>query len=122
MGDSLLIHEFAYSLFIGLCSVTSNMTGYSYLYHSIKLIHWGAPQTDVLSDKMVLWICLKKIYTRGEGGSGLKASATEEKLSILIGLALKLVSLRNHNLLGLKRLNEDVWVISFELAWKSLFW
>ena len=27
MGDSLLIHEFAYSLFTGLCSVTSNMTG-----------------------------------------------------------------------------------------------
>ena len=53
-GDSLLIHEFTYSLFIGLCSVTSNMTGYSYSYHSIKLIHFGAPQRDVLSDKMVL--------------------------------------------------------------------
>ena len=26
--DSLLIHEFTCSLFIGLCSVTSNMTGY----------------------------------------------------------------------------------------------
>ena len=38
MGDSLLIHEFAYSLFIGLCSVTSDMTGYSHSYHSIKLI------------------------------------------------------------------------------------
>ena len=53
-GDSLLIHESAYSLFIGLCSVTSNMTGYSHSHHSIKLIHWGAPQRDVLSDKMVL--------------------------------------------------------------------
>ena len=28
-GDSLLIHVFAYLLFIGVCSVTSNMTGYS---------------------------------------------------------------------------------------------
>ena len=36
-GDSLLIHEFAYSLFIGLCSVTSDLTGYSHSYHSIKL-------------------------------------------------------------------------------------
>ena len=58
-GDSLLIHEFAYSLFIGLCSVTSDMTGCSHSYHSItfhsiKLIHCGAPQRDVLSDKMVL--------------------------------------------------------------------
>ena len=26
-GDSLPIHEFAYSLFIGLCSVTFDMTG-----------------------------------------------------------------------------------------------
>ena len=48
-GDSLLIHELAYSLFIGLCSVTSNMTGYSHLYHLIKLIHYGAPQRDVLN-------------------------------------------------------------------------
>ena len=31
-------------------------------------------------------------------------------------LALNLVSLCNHNLLGLKRLNEDVCVISFVLA------
>ena len=52
-GDSLLIHEFAYSLFIGLCSVTSNMTSYFHSYHSIKLIHCGAPQRDVLSDKIV---------------------------------------------------------------------
>ena len=58
----------------------------------------------------------EKFKPAGEGGSGLKASATEEKLSILIGSALKLVSLCNHNLLGLKRLNEDVWVISFVLA------
>ena len=52
-GGSLLIHEFTYSLFIGLSWVTSNMTGYSHSYHSIKLIHCGAPQRDVLSDKMV---------------------------------------------------------------------
>ena len=58
----------------------------------------------------------KKFTPAGDGGSGRQASATEEKLSILIGLALKLVSLCNHNLLGLKRLNEDVWVISFVLA------
>ena len=51
--DSLLIHRFTYSLFIGLCSVTCNMTGYSHSYHSIKLIHCGAPQRDLLSDKMV---------------------------------------------------------------------
>ena len=53
-GDSLLIHAFAYSLFIGLCSVISNMTGYSHSYHSIKLIHCGEPQRDVLSDKILL--------------------------------------------------------------------
>ena len=41
-GNSLLIHEFAYTLFIGLCSVTSNMTGYSHSYHLIKLIHCDA--------------------------------------------------------------------------------
>ena len=45
MGDSLLIHEFA---------VTPDMTGYSHSYHSIILIHCGAPQREVLSDKMVL--------------------------------------------------------------------
>ena len=45
-GDSLLIHEFAYSLFIGFCSENHS-------YYSIKLIHCGAPQRDVLSDKMV---------------------------------------------------------------------
>ena len=61
-GDSLLIHEFTYSLFIGLCSVTSNMTGYSHLYHSIKLIHCGAPQSDVFSDKMVFWVVTHSFY------------------------------------------------------------
>ena len=61
-GDSLLIHESAYSLFIGLCSVTSNMTSYFHSYHSIKLIHWGAPQRDVLSDKMVLWVVTHSFY------------------------------------------------------------
>ena len=30
-----------------------NMTGYSHSYHSIKLIRCGAPQRDILSDKMV---------------------------------------------------------------------
>ena len=45
-GDSLLINEFAYSLFISLCSITSDMTGYSHSYHSIKLIHCGAPERD----------------------------------------------------------------------------
>ena len=30
-----------------------NMTGYSHSYHSIKLIHYGSPQRDVLSDRMV---------------------------------------------------------------------
>ena len=53
-GDSLLIHEFTYPLFIGLRSVTSNMTDYSHSYHSIKLNHCPAPQRDVLSDKMVV--------------------------------------------------------------------
>ena len=61
-GDSLLIHEFAYSLFIGLSSVTSNKTGYSYSYHSIKLIHCGAPQRYVLSDKMVFWVVTHGFY------------------------------------------------------------
>ena len=58
-GDSLLIHEFAYSIFLGLCSVTSNMTGYS---HSIKLIHCGASQKDVLCDKMVLLVVTHSFY------------------------------------------------------------
>ena len=52
--DGLLTDAFACSLFIGLCPVTSNMTGYSHLHHSIKLIHCGVPQRDVLSDKIVL--------------------------------------------------------------------
>ena len=53
-GDSLLIHAFAYSLFISLCSVTSNMTSYSHSYNLIKLIQCGAPQRDLLNDRMVL--------------------------------------------------------------------
>ena len=53
-GDSLLIHAFAYSLFVGVYTVISNMIGYSHSCHSIKLSHCGAPQRDVLSDKMVL--------------------------------------------------------------------
>ena len=51
-----LIHEFTYSLFIGLCLLTSDMTDYSNSYHSIKLIHCGAPQRGVLSDKVVTHI------------------------------------------------------------------
>ena len=61
-GDSLLIYEFAYSLFIGVCSVTSNMTCDSYAYHRIKLIHCGARQRDVLSDKMVFWMVTHSFY------------------------------------------------------------
>ena len=61
-GDSLLIHEFAYSLFIGLCSITSDMTGYSHSYHSMKLIHCGTPQRDVLNDKMVLLVVTHSFY------------------------------------------------------------
>ena len=61
-GDSLLIHAFAYSLFIGLCSVSSNMTGYFHSYHSIKLICCGSPQRDVLSDKMVLWVVTQFLF------------------------------------------------------------
>ena len=62
-GDSLLIHEFTYSLFIGLCSVTSKMTGYSHSCHLIKLIHCSAPQRDVLSDKMVLSVVTHSFYS-----------------------------------------------------------
>ena len=61
-GDSLLIHAFAYLLFIGFCWVTYNMTSYSHSYHSMKLIHCGAPQRDVLSDKMVLWVVTYSFY------------------------------------------------------------
>ena len=61
-GDSLLIHEFTYSLFIGLHSVTSYMTGYSHLYHSIKLVHCSAPQRDVLSDKMLFRVVTHSFY------------------------------------------------------------
>ena len=61
-GDSLLIHDI-YILIIdwslGLCSVTSGMTGYSRSYYSIKLIHCSAPQRDVLNDKMVFCICFE---------------------------------------------------------------
>ena len=49
-----LFHEFAYLLLTGLCSVTSDMTDYSHSYQSIKLVHCGVLQRDVLSDKMVL--------------------------------------------------------------------
>ena len=61
-GDSLLIHEFTHSLFVGPCSVISNMTGYSHSYHSIKLIHCITPQRDVLSDKMVFWVVTHSSY------------------------------------------------------------
>ena len=62
MSDSLLINEFTYSLFIDLCSVTSNITGYSHSYHSIKFIHCGAPQRDILSDKMVFCVVTHSFY------------------------------------------------------------
>ena len=61
-GDSLLIHKFAYSLLIDLCLVTSDMNGYSHSYHSIKVIHCGGPQRDVLSDKMVLCMVTHGFY------------------------------------------------------------
>ena len=61
-GDSLPFHEFTYTLFIGIRSVTSNMTSYSHSYHSIKLIHCGVPQRDVLSDKMVFWVVTHSFY------------------------------------------------------------
>ena len=38
-GDSLLIHEFTYSLFNSLCSVTSDMSGYSHSYHQSASKH-----------------------------------------------------------------------------------
>ena len=47
MGDSL---------------ANSDMTGYSHSYHSIKFIHCGAPQRDVLSDKMVLSVVTHSFY------------------------------------------------------------
>ena len=53
-GSSSLIHGFTCSLFIGVYSVISNMTNYSHSCHSIKCIHCGAPERDVLSDKIVL--------------------------------------------------------------------
>ena len=62
MGGSLLIHEFAYSIFIGLCSVAPDMTGYSHSYNSIKLVHFGAPQRGVLSDKIVLRVVTHSFY------------------------------------------------------------
>ena len=54
-GDSLLIHAFAYHLlYVGVYLFNSNTTGHSHSFHAIKLIHCGAPQRDVLSDKIVL--------------------------------------------------------------------
>ena len=53
-GSSMLIHAFAYSLFVGIYLFISNMTGYSLSCHSIKIIYWGTPERDVLSDNMVL--------------------------------------------------------------------
>ena len=53
---------FTYSSFIGLCSVTSNMTGYSHSYHLMKLIHYSAPQRDVLSDTTVFWVVTHSFY------------------------------------------------------------
>ena len=50
-SSSLLIHAFAYSLFVGVYSVISNMTRHSHSCHLIKLIHCRAPERDVLSDE-----------------------------------------------------------------------
>ena len=59
-GDSSLIHDFTYLLF---CSASSNMTGYSHSYHSVKLIHYSATQRDVLSDKMVFWVVTHSFHS-----------------------------------------------------------
>ena len=61
-GSSLLIHAIACSLFFGIYSVISNMTGYFHSCHSIKLIHWGAPERDVLGDKIVLRVVTQIFY------------------------------------------------------------
>ena len=53
---------FTCSLFICLCSFTSNMTGYSHSYHLIKLIHCSAPQRDILRDRMVFWVVTHSLY------------------------------------------------------------
>ena len=37
-GSSLLIHAFAYSLFVGIYSIISNMTGHYHSCHSIRFI------------------------------------------------------------------------------------
>ena len=55
-----------------------------------------------------LTIVVIEIYTRGWRWIRPVGLCHRRKLSILIGLALKLISLRSHSLLGLKRLNEDV--------------
>ena len=52
--SSLLIHAFAYSLFVDVYSVISDMTGYSHSCHSIKFVHCGVPERDVLSNKIVM--------------------------------------------------------------------
>ena len=52
-GDFKVTGAFVYSIFIGLCSVTSNMTSYFDSYNSIKLINCGAPQRDALNGKMM---------------------------------------------------------------------
>ena len=50
-GDSLLIHQFTYSLFIGLCSVTPNMTCYSHSSPCIMCVQYreGTQYRGVLS-------------------------------------------------------------------------
>ena len=53
-----MIRELTCSLFIGLYSVASNMTGYSHSCHSIKVIHYDAPQRDVLNIKEVLLLAI----------------------------------------------------------------
>ena len=38
------------------------MTGYSQSCRSTKLIHWGAPKRNVLSDKIVLGVAIHIFY------------------------------------------------------------
>ena len=67
-GDSLLIHEFAYSHYSSVSvRVTSNMTSCSHSYHSIKLIHCGAPQRDALSDQVQVQVQVQFYFINNNG-------------------------------------------------------
>ena len=56
-GDSLLIHVFTCSLFVGVYSVISDMTGYPHSCNSIKFIHSVGQCVEMLSIRA---ICLIK--------------------------------------------------------------